>query len=116
MTIDLTQLITAEDKQALAAADVTAAMLAVTTTFREDREGYLNRLSGIGFAAQNETRPDIVQHVLNVRQGLLDLTAQPSVLAATTVVGLQQAMLVQYATILSDVPLEIKAVFRGLDA
>lgn len=114
--IDLTQLITAEDKQALAAAEVTAAMAAVITGFRADREGYLNRLSGIGFAAQNEGLTEIVQSVLTVRQGLLDLTSQPDVLAATTESGLKKALLNGYASILVGVPEDVKRVFRGLDA
>lgn len=113
--IDLTKLVTQADKQAKVALLITAAKAAVLLTFRTDREGYLNRLAGIGFAAQVGGRNDIVQQVLAVRQGLLDLTTQPTVLAATTEAATKQAMLAQYATLLVGASAEVKAVFRGLD-
>lgn len=113
--IELSKLITQADKDAKAAAEVTASMAAVTAKFRSDREGFLNRLSGIGFAAQIAVRPDIVQHVLDVRRGLLDLTTQPTVLAATTEAELKTAMLTCYYTLLFGMPDEIKAAFREID-
>lgn len=113
--IDLSQLITAQDKQAQAAAAVKAARDAIVSGFRADREGFLNRLAGIGFAAQVGGRPDIVQQVLAVRQGLLDLTTQPAVLAATTEATIKQAMLAQYAALLTGASAEVKAVFKGLN-
>lgn len=112
--MDLSKLITAQDKQAQTAAAVKAARDAVITTFRADREGFLNRLAGIGFAAQAEDRQDIVQQVLAARQGLLDLSSQPDVVAATTEATVKQAMLAQYAAILSNVSPEVKAAFKGL--
>lgn len=113
--IDLSKLITQADKDAKVATEVTASMAAVIAKFRSDREGFLNRLSGIGFAAQIAARPDIVQHVLTVRQGLLDLTTQPAVLAATTKAALETAMLASYYALLVGMPAEIKAAFREVD-
>ncbi len=92
-----------------------ARMAQVLTNFRTDREGYLSRLSGIGFAAAMEGRDDVVTHVLAVRRGLLALTSRPDVLAATTVDALKYAMLSQYAAMLAGVPAEVKSAFKRMD-
>lgn len=112
--MDLSKLITAEDKLAALAAAELVSMKATLNKFRDDREDYLNRISGIGFAAQAGNRPDIVQHVLTVRRGLLDLTSAPEVVSATTLEHLKNAMLRQYATILAGVPAEVKSAFKGI--
>jgi hypothetical protein len=114
--IDLSKLVTQADKDAIAAAEVKTAMAAILTAFRSDREKFLNRLSGIGFSASNVGRGDIVQCVLAVREGLLNLTGDAGVLAATTAVGLKRAIQLKYASILSDVPVEVKAVFKEVGA
>ena len=113
--MDLSKLITAEDKLAALAAAEVVSMKATLNKFRDDREDYLNRISGIGFAAQATDRLDIVQHVLDVRKGLLDLTSAPAVIAATTQEQLKKAMLMQYATILSGVPAEVKSAFKDMN-
>lgn len=113
--IDLTQLVTRADKDAKAAAAVQSAMAAVLIKYRADREAYLNRLAGIGLAAQVGGDTITVQHILAVRKGLLELTDDPAVLAATDVAGLETVLLTAYYALLMGVPESLKSVFRAGD-
>lgn len=84
--------------------------------FRSEREQFLNRLAGIGLAAQFAGQADVLASTLAVRQGLLDLTTYPTVVAATDLPGLKAAMKSRYLEILSDVPAVVFAAFREVDA
>lgn len=84
--------------------------------FRSEREQFLNRLAGIGLAAQFAGQSDVLASTLAVRQGLLDLTTHPTVVAATDLPGLKAAMKNRYLAILGDVPAVVFAAFRGVDA
>lgn len=84
--------------------------------FRADREQFLNRLAGIGLAAQFNGQTTVLTSVCAVRVGLLDLTTDPAVLAATDLHGLRLAMKARYAAILADVPAEVLNAFKQVDA
>lgn len=102
------------------APDPAIAMNAVKTQFRKDREAYLNRLAGIGVAANFEGRTDLVECIVEVRQGLLDLPADPDVVAATTLTELNAAMKAAYNAVLGSIPealrLELSGAFKKVDA
>lgn len=114
MNVDLSKLITRANKQAAIVLAEKAAMAEALNTFRTDREKFLNRIAGIGFSAQASNDTVTVQHVLNVRQGLLDLTAKPAVTGAATLPALLAAMKAEYEAILVGVPAQIKAAFKGV--
>ena len=84
--------------------------------FRANRELYLNRLSGIGMAAQFDDRADDLASVIKVRKGLLALTTLPGVVDAASLDELKAAMKQAYAALLVGVPAEVKAAFKGVDA
>lgn len=86
------------------------------TKFRADREQFLNRLAGIGLAAQFNGQETVLASVCAVRVGLLDLTTDAQVLAATDLHSLRVAMKARYATILSGVPAEVLNAFKQVDA
>lgn len=93
-----------------------ASMVAELATFRANRELYLNRLVGIGMAAQFEDRADDLAAVMKVRKGLLALASLPSVTGAATLDELKAAMKQAYASLLVGVSAEVKAAFKGVDA
>ena len=86
------------------------------SNFRASRELYLNRLTGIGMAAQFEGREAALAAVIKVRKGLLSFTSLPSVTGATALDELKAAMKQAYAALLVGVPAEVKAAFKGVDA
>lgn len=86
------------------------------TTFRADREQFLNRLAGIGLAAQVSGQADVVAGAMQLRQGLLELTTYPAVVAATDIAALRLAMKTRYAALLGAVPVAVRAAFKGVDA
>lgn len=86
------------------------------TKFRVDREQFLNRLAGIGLAAQFNGQDAVLASVCAVRVGLLDLTTDAQVLAATDLHSLKLAMKTRYAAILSGVPSEVLNAFKQVDA
>lgn len=88
----------------------------VLADFRTKREAYLNRVSGIGFAAREAGDSVTAAAAVAVRQGLLDLPAHPSVKAATDPDTLNRAIRARYAEIIAAVPLAAKAAFRKVDA
>jgi hypothetical protein len=99
--------------RAPAFADQQAAELA---DFRNKREAYLNRVAGIGFAAQQAGDAVTVAAAVAVRSGLLDLPAHPTVTAATDIDGLKLAIRTRYAEIVGGLPAAAKAAFRKVDA
>ena len=80
-------------------------------TVRVRREGILNRLAGIGFAAMGASDADTVKGVLEARQALLDITVAPLVLAATDLDTLTAAMKSTYAAIIAAAPPVIREAF-----
>lgn len=106
--IDLNQLMTLDKKMA-------ANRLAALTAFRADREKFLNRLTGIGLAAQIGGDAVTIASVVQVRQGLLDLTTAPTVVGATTPEQLKAAMKAAYAAVLTGAAPVVVAAFRGVD-
>lgn len=106
--------------QAKVAAAEAAKMTAIKTQFRKDREAYLNRLAGMGAAAKFEGRTDLVECIVEVRQGLLDLPAVPAVVAANSVATLEAAMKAAYDAIIAAIPenllLELSGAFKKVDA
>lgn len=84
--------------------------------FRADREQFLNRLAGIGLAAQFNGQEAILSSVCAVRVGLLDLTTDAAVLTAPDLHNLRFAMKARYAAILSGVPAEVLSAFKQVDA
>jgi type I restriction enzyme M protein len=93
-------------------ADQQAAELA---DFRSKREAYLNRVAGIGFAAQQAGDAVTVDAAVTVRQGLLDIPSYPTVTAATDIDSLKYAIRARYAQIVGGLPAEAKEAFRKVD-
>lgn len=112
--MDLSKLVTAEDKTALAAESESLALKDIISVFKDEREIVLNRLSGIGFAARINGQADVVQNVLYVRQGLLDLTHAKTVMSATTQELLHAAIQEQCLYMLQDSPPEIRSAFKEI--
>lgn len=83
--------------------------------FRADRELFLNRLAGIGVAAQFNNQDAVVASVVSVRQALLDLTSDVDVVAATDINGLKTAMAARYATIVGGADPALRAAFKKVD-
>ncbi|WP_426073631.1 hypothetical protein [Janthinobacterium sp. DSP2-3-3] len=81
------------------------------TKLRQVRDDILNRLAGIGFAAMAANDAATVQHVLEVRQALLDITVAPAILAATDLDGLTAAMKAAYASIIATAAPIIREAF-----
>ena len=107
--IDLTQLMTPDKKMA-------AHRMAALTSFRADREKFLNRLTGIGLAAQIAGDAVTIASVVKVRQGLLDLTSAPTVVGAATPDQLKLAMKTTYSTVLTGAAPAVFSAFKGVDA
>lgn len=85
------------------------------TKFRADRELFLNRLAGIGVAAQFNSQTAVVASVVSVRQALLDMTSDPDVVAATDLASLNAAMKARYTTIVSGADPALYSAFRQVD-
>lgn len=98
------------------AAEFAAQKAAEFAKFRAEREQFLNRLAGIGLAAQFNGQDAVLASVCAVRVGLLNLTTDAGVLAATDLPGLKLAMKTRYAAILSGVPAEVLSAFKQVDA
>lgn len=84
--------------------------------FRADREMFLNRLAGIGVAAQFNGQTSVVASVVSVRQALLDLTSYPDVVAATDLTSLKAAMKARYTTIVIGADPALYSAFKQVDA
>lgn len=90
-------------------AQIAAAYL---NTVRITREGILNRISGIGFAAMADGDTATVDGIVTARQALLDITHAPGVLAATDADELKTAVLAAYKAIASAAPASIRSAFN----
>lgn len=112
------ELIEIPEAEAVAQAvpDFSTLKAAELAAFRELREGYLNRLTGIALAAQVENDADTLAAALAMRRGLLDMTEAPSVLAAGTVPVLQSALKTEYAALVARVPAKLRDEFRKVGA
>lgn len=102
-----------QDRPALPFAQLKAAAL---DNFRADREKMLNRLAGIGMAAQVGGDASLALAITAFRQGLLDLPSHPSIAGATDVDGLKLALKTRYAALLAATPAAAKLAFKGVDA
>lgn len=89
---------------------------AALDSFRADREKMLNRLAGIGMAAQVGGDAPLALAITAFRQGLLDLPSHPSIAGATDVDGLKLALKTRYAALLAATPAAAKLAFKGVDA
>ncbi len=79
--------------------DIKATVLAQV---RAAREVVLNRLAGIGFAAQADGDSGTVAKVLAARTSLLNITTAPDVVAATDEASIKAALVAVYAAIVTD--------------
>jgi hypothetical protein len=85
-------------------------------SFRTQREAFLNRLAGIGMAAQVNAQADVAANCVLVRQGLLDLTSAPAVVAATDIAGLKLAMKNTYNTVKASAIGAVLQAYAKVDA
>lgn len=85
------------------------------SSFRTQREMYLNRLAGITVAAMVAGDTATAQAAGAFRQGLLDLPARPAVVAAQTIDELRAAMKAEYAALVAAAPDGVRDQFRKVD-
>jgi hypothetical protein len=78
---------------------------------RKTRDGILNRLAGIGFAAVANGDTDTVQAIIAARTWLLDITICPSVAAARDLDELQAAVRAEFQRIADTLPNEARRAF-----
>lgn len=78
---------------------------------RKTRDGILNRLAGIGFAAVASGDTDTVQTIITARTCLLDITICPSVTAARDLDELQAAVSAEFQRIADTLPQEARRAF-----
>ena len=78
--------------------------------FRNRRNEILNRLMGVGFYSK---LPTVQANVKKVRQALLDLPADPALVAATDQPGFEAAMKVAYDAITITCLPEVLKAFQG---
>lgn len=84
--------------------------------FRAQREAFLNRLAGIGMAAQVNGQPAVAANCALVRQGLLDLPSDPAVLAATEIGALKLAMKTKYNAVKATASSAVLLAYSKVDA
>lgn len=78
---------------------------------RKRRDGILNRLAGIGFAAMADGNADTVQAIAAARTWLLDITTCQTVAAAQDIEMLQAAVNAEYARIAATLSGEARSAF-----
>lgn len=78
---------------------------------RDMRKPILDALAGIGLAALAGGDASTVQAVLAARQGLLDITKDAGVLAATDDVGFDAAVLIRYHQLVAQAPAMVVRAF-----
>lgn len=95
--------------------------------FSERREAYfneevralrdiiLNRLVGIGWVVNGDD-VTMVEAIKRARVDLLDITKHPTVLAATTMTDLRQAVKLEYKRIVAAAPASLRSAFNGMSA
>jgi hypothetical protein len=79
---------------------------------RKTRDGILNRLAGIGFAAVASGDTDTVQAIIAARTWLLDITICPTVAAARDLDELQAAVSIEFQRIADTLPHEARRAFE----
>lgn len=94
-------------------ADQVAAYLA---TVRQTREMILNRLAGIAGRAYRAGNIEMAEAADSTSTALLDITKSPSVMAATSMDALHDAVLAYYKTLVASVPSELRSAFNVVDA
>lgn len=82
--------------------------------FRNDRKEMFSVIVGMGWAASEAGDTTTVTKLLAFREGLKDLPDWPAVVAATTHLGLKQAMAARYKTLTDALPAAVKADFKKL--
>ena len=80
-------------------------------TVRARRDGILNRLAGIGFAAMASGDAATAQAIATARAWLLDITICPTVAAAQDIEALQAAVNAEYARIAATLSGEARRAF-----
>ncbi|AYM75191.1 hypothetical protein D9M09_04775 [Janthinobacterium agaricidamnosum] len=80
-------------------------------TVRARRDGILNRLAGIGFAAMASGDAAIAQAIATARTCLLDITICATVVAAQDVDALQAAVSAEFQRIADALPQEARRAF-----
>lgn len=75
------------------------------------RETVLNRLAGIGVAALASHNNQLSGAILDARQALLDITADPGVLGAQTKAEVEVAFAVAWSAIRNAAPAELRSAF-----
>ncbi|WP_058050286.1 hypothetical protein [Janthinobacterium sp. Ant5-2-1] len=78
---------------------------------RKTRDGILNRLAGIGFAAMADGDADTVQTIAAARAWLLDITICPTVAAAQDIEVLRAAVSAEYVRIAATLSDEGRRAF-----
>lgn len=114
---DLIRIDEAEADELRKPAQIPYAVLAeeYLTMVRATREDILNRITGIGFAAQAIGDVTSITAIKTARQALLDITKAPDVIAATDLAGLRGAVLTEYQRIAAATPLSVQKAFAGVD-
>lgn len=104
-----------ENGQLIITAPTPTPLLVQCDTFlvgvRKTRDGILNRLAGIGFAAVASGDTDTVQAIIAARTSLLDITIRPSVTAARDLDALQAAVGTEFQRIADALPQEARRAF-----
>ncbi|WFR81410.1 hypothetical protein P9875_09690 [Janthinobacterium rivuli] len=80
-------------------------------TVRARRDGILNRLAGIGFAAMASGDAATAQAIATARTCLLDITICPTVAAAQDMDALQAAVSAEFQRIADALPQEARRAF-----
>ena len=104
-----------ENGQLVITAPTPTPVLVLCDTFlvgvRKTRDGILNRLAGIGFAAVASGDTDTVQAIITARTCLLDITICPTVAAAQDIEALQAAVNAEFARIAATLSGEARRAF-----
>ena len=105
-----------ENGQLVITAPTPTPVLVLCDTFlvgvRKTRDGILNRLAGIGFAAMASGDTDTVQAIITARTCLLDITICPAVTAARDLDELQAAVSSEFQRIADTLPQEARRAFE----
>lgn len=82
--------------------------------FRESRDQALNRLVGMGLAAQVAGDTGTAQAACLLRTGLLDLPSRATVTGATSATALDSAVAVAVAELVAGAPVTLRSALDGL--
>ncbi len=84
--------------------------------FRADRRAMFSLIGDMGFIALATNDSATVTALVAFRQGVLDLPAYSTVVAATTLTQLKKAMKDRYKTLTDALPNSVKLMFKELRA